>query len=82
LVSAILDDSIEREVDKVTIELHSNIGEVKTYDFRNVKDAIDFLNREEFKEVFITTDSDTLYDPPPSFGDDEDDNNVELFEDE
>ena len=78
LIVTILDDSIEREVDKVSIELHSNIGEVKTYEFDSVVEAIEFLNREEFKEVFITTDSDTLLDPPPNYGD-EDEDNSSLF---
>jgi hypothetical protein len=71
LVKSILDDTIERKVDKVSLELHSNIGEVKIYEFENVDEAIRFLNREEFKDVFVTTDSDTLYDPPPLYGDEE-----------
>lgn len=73
IIGSILDDTIERKVDKVSLELHSNIGEVKTYEFASVDEAIEFLNREEFKEVFVTTDSDTLYDPPPSYGDEEED---------
>ncbi|MBI3587171.1 MAG: hypothetical protein HY088_08585 [Ignavibacteriales bacterium] len=71
IIVSILDDTIERKVDKVLLELHSNIGEVKTYEFASVDEAIEFLNREEFKEIFVTTDSDTLYDPPPSYGDEE-----------
>ena len=71
LILKILDDTIDRQVDKVLIELRSNIGEVKAYEFTTVEEAIEFLNREEFKEVFLTTDSDSLYDPPPAFGDDD-----------
>lgn len=69
-VLRILDDSIEREIDKVSIELHSNIGEVKTYQFPTIQAAVDFLNFEELKQVFITTDSLTLFDPPPNLDSD------------
>ncbi len=71
LVLSILDDSIERKIDKVSIELHSNIGEVKEYEFPNVIEAVKFLNTAEMKQVFITSDSITLFDPPPSFDDEE-----------
>ena len=67
-ILSILDDSVQREIEKVTIELHSNLGEVKIHEFRNVPEAIDFLNSEELKTVFLTTDSLTLFDPPPEFG--------------
>ena len=66
LVLQILDDTIEREIDRVTIELHSNIGEVKAYEFPSVEGAVEFLNTDELKEVFITSDSLTLFDPPPA----------------
>lgn len=60
----VLDDTIPREIERVSIELHSNIGEVKGYEFASVQHAIDFLNQEELKQVFITTDSLTLFDAP------------------
>lgn len=69
LVLSILDETLEREIDKVLIELRSNLGEVKAYEFRRVQDAIDFLNTAELKQQFITTDSITLFDPPPTFDD-------------
>jgi len=65
LILVILDDSAERNIDKVTIELHSNIGEVKLQRFNSVAEAIDFLNSEELNAVFLTTDSLTLFDPAP-----------------
>jgi hypothetical protein len=65
MVLRILDDTIEREIDRVTIELHSNIGEVKAYEFSSVEQAVEFLNTSELKEVFITSDSLALFDPPP-----------------
>jgi hypothetical protein len=69
LVVTILDDSIEREVDRITIELHSNLGEVKAYEFSTVDEAVEFLNKAELKEVFISSDSLNLFDPPPEIGD-------------
>jgi len=54
------------------IELHSNIGEVKVYEFYSVKEAIDFLNKDELIQVFITSDSVTLFDIPPKSDDDDD----------
>jgi hypothetical protein len=67
LVLNILDDRIEREIEKVMIELHSNLGEVKEYEFLSVEKAIAFLNASELQEIFLTTDSLTLFDPPPEF---------------
>jgi hypothetical protein len=72
LILSILDDTADRLIDKIMLELRSNLGEVKEYEFTTVEDAIDFLNDSELKQVFITTDSLTLFDPPPE-SDDEDD---------
>jgi hypothetical protein len=69
LILKTLDDSTPREISKVAVELHSNIGEVKTYEFPNVAAAVAFLNTDELKEVFLTSDSSTLFDPKPTFGD-------------
>lgn len=72
LVLSILDDTLEREIDRITIELHSNLGEVKAYEFKTVDQAVEFLNTAELKEVFISSDSVTLFDPPPITDLDED----------
>lgn len=66
LVLSILDDTLEREINKITIEVHSNLGEVKTYEFETVEQAVEFLNTAELKNVFISSDSISLFDPPPS----------------
>jgi hypothetical protein len=71
LVLSILDETLEREIDKVLIELRSNLGEVKGCEFGRVEDAIDFLNTAELKQVFITTDSLTLFDSPSKFSGEE-----------
>ena len=72
LILTILDDSIERELDRVVVEWHSNLGEVKAYEFNKIDAALEFLNNNELKNVFITSDSLTLFEPKPCF--DEDDN--------
>ncbi|MBI3158187.1 MAG: hypothetical protein HYZ26_01135 [Chloroflexi bacterium] len=65
LVISILDESLERNIDKVMIELHSNLGEVKAREFSSIDDAISYLNTDELGYVFITSDAATLFDPPP-----------------
>jgi len=65
LVLSILDDTIEREINRITIELHSNLSEVKAYEFGTVEQAVEFLNTVELKEVFISNASLNLFDPPP-----------------
>ena len=65
LIENILDDTVEREVDKVLVELISNLGEVKVYEFESISDALDFLQDNGLKDLFLTTDSDSLFDPPP-----------------
>ena len=68
-IEDILDDTTEREVDKVLVELISNLGEIKVYEFKSVSDALDFLQQGDLKELFLTTDSYSLFDPPPEFDD-------------
>ena len=69
LVDNILDDSTEREISKVLVELISNSGEVKGHEFESVSEALEFLQQEDLKELFLTTDSYSLFDPPPTFDD-------------
>lgn len=65
LIENVLDDTVEREVDKVLVELISNLGEVKVYEFESISDALDFLQDDGLEDLFLTTDSDSLFDPPP-----------------
>lgn len=66
-IEFVLDDTIEREIEKVTLELVSNLGEVKVYEFESVEDAIEFLQDEDLESVFITGNSITLFEPPPQY---------------
>jgi len=67
LIGKILDDTILREIDKVILELVSNLGEIKVYEFDSVDEAITFLNEEDLDSLFITGDSLTLFEPPPTY---------------
>ncbi len=61
----VLDDSIPRQVAKVVIELVSNLGEVKIFEFGSVELAVEFLEREHLELYFVSKDALTLYDNPP-----------------
>jgi hypothetical protein len=67
LVLSILDDATEREIEAVTLEFRSNLGEVSEYKFDNIDGALNFLNANELKDIFIVGDSPTLLDPRPAF---------------
>lgn len=72
LILSILDDSTERQIESVTLEFRSNLGEVSEYKFNSIYEALDFLNTNELKDIFIVGDSLTLLDPRPTFEDEED----------
>lgn len=69
LILSIIDDSTEREIESVTLEFRSNLGEIREYKFESVDEAIEFLNANELKDIFIVGDSLTLFDPRPTFED-------------
>lgn len=62
LIDQILDDTIIREVNKVVLEIVSNLGEVKVYEFETIEEAVKFLEAEDIMSLFITEDSLTLFD--------------------
>jgi hypothetical protein len=66
LILSILDDQAERQVRTVSLEVHSNLGEVRAYEFATISEAVDFLNNTELKDMFIISDSLTLFDLPPN----------------
>lgn len=59
--------SIERTIEKVVIELVSNLGEVKLFEFTSVEEALEFLEQEGLEDYFVADDSLTLFDPPPQY---------------
>lgn len=67
LIGAVLDDANPREIERVIIELVSNLGEVKVFEFDSVEDAVAFLTEQDLDALFVTSDSVTLFDPPPTY---------------
>lgn len=59
-----LDNTTKREVSKVTIEIHTNIGEVKVFEFLNVDEALKFLEDFSMEEILDHKNSFTLFDQP------------------
>ena len=69
-----LDNKAKRKVEKVTIEIHTNIGEVKRFEFPDTQSALVFLEDFSFDEMLNNADSFTLFDKPavdPDEGDEE-----------
>lgn len=66
-----LDNSTIREVDKVVLEIHTNIGEVATFEFPNVDAALDFLEDFTIEEMLDHKSSFTLFDQPKEIVGDE-----------
>lgn len=59
-----LDNSANRKVERVTIEIRTNIGEVKRFEFSDIQSALDFLADFSFDEMLNNADSFTLFDKP------------------
>lgn len=59
-----LDNSAKRKVEKVSIEIHTNIGEVKRFEFENIEAALNFLEDFSFEEMLNNAHSFTLFDKP------------------
>lgn len=66
-----LDNTTKREIEKVIIEIHTNIGEVKCFEFKDTQSALDFLEDFSFEEILNNANSFSLFDKPTSDIDDE-----------
>jgi len=66
---ATLDDTIPREVKQIIIEVHTNLGEVKTFEFDAIDDAIEFLADFGIDELLSTENAIAIFDGPPSNND-------------
>ncbi len=66
-----LDNKAKREVEKVAIEIHTNIGEVKRFEFKNIEEALNFLEDFSFEEMLNNANSFTLFDKPETKDDEE-----------
>ncbi|MDB9456698.1 hypothetical protein [Dolichospermum circinale] len=67
LIENILDDTIDREITKIVVEIVSNLGEIKFFEFDNVESALLFLSQDDLKGAFFTADSLSLFDASPTF---------------
>ncbi|MEO5359907.1 MAG: hypothetical protein H7843_05605 [Nitrospirota bacterium] len=63
-IAKILDNATKRGVERVTIEIHTNIGEVKRFEFDGIQAALNFLEDFSFEEILNNADSFTLFDTP------------------
>ncbi|MGI9297509.1 MAG: hypothetical protein ACR2QC_06380 [Gammaproteobacteria bacterium] len=64
LIGDILDNSRPRRVQKIVVEIVSNLGETKVFEFKSVEQAMEFLSRTELEKSFLEKDSATLRDIP------------------
>jgi hypothetical protein len=67
-----LDNSATRVIDKVSIEIHTNIGEVKRFEFDSIDEALDFLEDFNFEEMLNNSNSFTIFDKPTIIENDKD----------
>jgi hypothetical protein len=63
-IEKILDNDTERSIEKIAVEIHTNIGEVKRFEFNTVDEALDFLEEFSFDEMLDTSKSFTIFDLP------------------
>jgi hypothetical protein len=64
LLEKTLSDDVQREISRVAIEIHSNLGEVKRFEFPNRQDALDFLEDFGLEEMLDHSASFTIFDVP------------------
>ena len=64
LVGKILDDQTPRELSKVVIEIHSNLGEIRYFEFPDTRSAVEFLEDFSIDEILDHANAFTLFDKP------------------
>jgi hypothetical protein len=64
IVEKILDDQTPRQLKKVTVEIHSNLGEIRYFEFPDTQSAIEFLEDFSIDEILDHANSFTLFDKP------------------
>ncbi len=73
-----LDDTVMREVKKIVIEIHTNLGEVLTFEFSDAEEAVKFLSDFGLDDILNPDDAIAIFDGAPSGEDGE----ILTFEDE
>lgn len=64
LLAKTLSEDVPREISRVAVEIHSNLGEVKRFEFANREAALDFLEDFSLEEMLDHTSSFTIFDIP------------------
>jgi hypothetical protein len=62
IVKKVLDETTERELDKITLEFRTNIGETFIHDCKSIEEAIKLLSSFEFEEFLDTSDAPKVFD--------------------
>jgi len=65
LIAKVLDPEEPRELERVDLELHTNLGEVMCISCADVEEAIGILQDFDFDVVFDDSNGIALTDPPP-----------------
>ncbi len=63
-IALTLDASVPREIDEVAVEMHTNIGELKRFEFLSVDDALQFIEDFSFDQMFDNSSAPTLFTRP------------------
>ena len=61
-ITQILDNTIPRRIEKVEIQVTTNLGEVKLFKFDNIEKALEFLKDLDEEKILSTEDSPSLFD--------------------
>jgi hypothetical protein len=69
MVEKVLDETSPRELEKILLEVHTSLGEVRIFECKSIKSAIELLSDFDFDAMLDTSDSITLFDPPPEIDD-------------
>ena len=64
LVEQILDDQTPRQTKKIIVEIHSNLGEIRYFEFSDTQSAIEFLEDFSIDEILDHADAFTVFDKP------------------
>jgi hypothetical protein len=72
LLEKTLSNDVPREIQRVAIEIHSNLGEVKRFEFSSREAALDFLEDFSLEEMLDHSTSITIFDIPKFSLEDED----------
>lgn len=66
-INNILDDTLDRELEDIVIEIHTNLGEVKVFKFKTPEEAIEFLEDFGIEDIISIDDAISLFDGQVSF---------------